>query len=282
MEDKKFDGTEGQGEEKMYKKTYVDQQRARIRNLEEALEKAEKKTAEGTSPSTPSPEMEKAIKALQAQIDSLEAKRGDKSLSTEALSESIAAALSKHQNLRNGKPVLFTTKDINPKDFNKEGVSFICHAAMHLVHTDMRDGQPVVVPYGKPVMFGNTENSRVKNGNREDIYYRCYAKVHSNEVIEFMRNHTEYGFKFFELGKKINQPEDRLKMDCLLAASKQVDGCDHVRLVGLAEAYKVDMGQHPDDIRMAVKQKIADAEYEKQVKRSKTLLIETDDARRFK
>jgi len=279
MEDQK--NSQGNNkEEKTYSAAYLKIKDGQIENLKKQLE--EEKALNEAKIELPS-DINDTLKALQEKIAALEKGNGGKELTPDVLSESIAAAFTKHQDLREGRPTLFSTKDIDSEDFNEKGVTFICHSSMHVVHTDIRKGRPVLVPYGKAILFGKTEYSRIKNGQREDVYYRCYATIHSNQVIDFLRKHTEFGFRFFELGKdKESSIDDRLRMDCLLAASKQVNGCDPARLIGLCETYKVNMGQHPDDIRTMLKTKIADAEFAIQLKRSKQLISDTVDAKNFR
>lgn len=281
MEDKKFDGTDTKGassksKEKIYTEQYVKGLMTERDNLRKKLEETQ-----DTKEEVNKDDLLKVIEDLKGRIDSIENAKSENK-SEVVLADSIAAAITKNQNERDGRPTLFTVKDIDNEDYLKEGVVFVCHSSMHLVHTDTRRGVPVVVPYGKPVIFKDTERTIYKDGQYQNVNYRCFAKVHSKKVLEYLEDHTEYGIKFFKLSEsKDYTTEDKMKMDYLIKANTMVNSADSVKIAGLCSQYGVPLSEHPDVIRTLLKHKIADEGYNAELNKKKKIIAATEDSKRF-
>ena len=88
--------------------------------------------------------------------------------------------------------------DLDPKDFNKNGVTFTCYGTGYLIVDDVRQGQPVTTPYGRLFRFKFQASRITKVGRVESYSSFCSIKIHSNKEIEWLRAHSLYGIEFYE------------------------------------------------------------------------------------
>jgi hypothetical protein len=91
-------------------------------------------------------------------------------------------------------------RDIDPADYDKEGVLFCAYGTGYPIVDDVRNGFPVSTPFHNVIYFqyaGTKRGTRNADGY-EELSTFCTYISHSKKEQEWLRQHRFFGLKFFE------------------------------------------------------------------------------------
>lgn len=149
-------------------------------------------------------------------------------------------------------------RDIDPNDFDKQGVRFSAFGTGYYIVDDKRNGFSVQTPFGNVLAFTYSGSRRNINaeGKVELATFSTYVS-HSKIEQEWLRNHHLFGIKFFESASvALSANAERAQM-----ISRFIDSLaaqDQHQVLGQCQTYGIPIGTDMRAMRLALAEKMVD------------------------
>lgn len=251
-----------------------------------AIESGEEK--KGTEIRSVSPDkMWEIMQEQQKQIQELLAKQGQvaasSSLSIDDITKIIKATKDSSDGIDKNWEQGIDESQIPVDDYleREDWVIFFSPCGGTCIVDDRRKGQRVLLPYGKKVIwFQQTIADHIQKGKDMHLLVLSNYVCKSKKEAEWIRNHSLFGFKFFE---SIEQTiaSDVVKMQRLSRIMSDVQQYSPHNLLQHAKSYNVPVGEDFNAIRYSLAQAMADAEEKREYTTTHQLLLNTEKNRLF-
>ena len=166
-------------------------------------------------------------------------------------------------------------EDIDPEDFLKHGVVFFVHKTGYVIVDDMRNGLPVRVPFGKPIIFAYESTHRTQVGKHVELHNLAIYTSYSQKEVDWLRKHTRFGLVFFDNIKTALNVNARLA-EKLAKSIIAVNNMEYQRVIQACQGHKLPVTQNVDEMRSQLAHFLAigelEAEKDAQMKRTKDSL----------
>lgn len=155
----------------------------------------------------------------------------------------------------------------------EEWVTFISNTVGYVITDDLRNGQPIRVPYGV-IEFKFDSAKEVKNGKESDIFNISKYVCKSRKELDFLRKHSGYRFFHFEniKGAKSVNAQKAIKMQTVF---KSLQSLGQHQLINLAHQHDIPIPEDIFSLRGEIAFKIVDEQILKERNQTEQLLSET-------
>jgi hypothetical protein len=172
-------------------------------------------------------------------------------------------------------------RDIDPKDFDKDGVLFCAYSTGYFITDDVRQGFPVSTPYGNDIFFKfQGQNKSRDSRGREVLNTYCAYLSRSKKEQQWLREHRYYGIKFFESATEA-MSTDAVRAQKLARFIDAVMSMDQHQVVMNCQAYKVPVSENMRAMRITLASRMLDATEDPGEVASKKALKELDEENLF-
>ncbi len=149
--------------------------------------------------------------------------------------------------------------DIDPKDVLEVPVTFFCHKVGYVIVDDMRNGNPVRTPFGRPIVFQYHSTEKKQAGKHVELHSLSMYVCKSKKELEWLRSHRQYGFMFFDKIKSALGAD--MKHATILARHMmQASNLSPHRVIEIAKSMNIPMSDDVDHLRALVAEKQAKEE----------------------
>ncbi len=193
-------------------------------------------------------------------------------ITTELISEVVKAVGDNGKNFNEQPFGKQYVKDLDPEDFDKKGVTFCAYSIMIVIVGDVRQGRDVRTPFGNVIKFMYQATKRQGVGKHQTLSSYCSYTSHSKKEIKWLREHTLYGFGFFESAKAALSVDAR-KAQALSRIIINVDGLEPHQVVARCKEYEVPLNDDMKTMKILLAHKIADRQYIEEVEANKQRAI---------
>lgn len=179
------------------------------------------------------------------------------------LIETLVKALNKVNPDNNKKFTKTEYRDPEPGDLLEEPVVFWAQGFQYVIGDDVdKSGRPIPAPLGV-IDFRAISSQKRQNGKEQNILITSKHVCQSKKELEFLRNHSFYGIRFFENVRDIDSVD--IKYAALIAKYSQgLRNMDAVRVFQQARDLKIGITtDDPDTMRLMLAQYHAKNEIEK-------------------
>jgi len=99
----------------------------------------------------------------------------------------------------NGRQPVLSLEDIDKNDYLESPIVFFAYSVYFSIHDDVQQNTTIMPPYLKPIRFKLYQRYTRGQGIREkEVISISCVQVQSKKIIEFLRNHSLFGIRFFE------------------------------------------------------------------------------------
>jgi len=116
-----------------------------------------------------------------------------------AIADAVANANAGQRRVVGRLPV--REEELEADDYLSEPVVFYAYSQTWWIFDDVRKGQAVLPPYGKPIKFHNfvrTKKSTATGKYDGGVIAICRASIRSKKQVEWLKNHSLFNIRFFE------------------------------------------------------------------------------------
>lgn len=141
------------------------------------------------------------------------------------------------------------------EDWLENPVVFFAFSYQFSIHSDMRRGVEEIPPHGA-IRFKPVIRTKRKKGKETQVISVSSVIVHSKEVVDYLRNHTQYGILFFE------NVESAMNVDAtwaqkMVEAQTSISRLSDVQVISRAQQEGLAVTQSPEDMRRQLVEKMA-------------------------
>jgi len=173
-------------------------------------------------------------------------------------------------NADKGATTLLAQDQVDYNDYLEVPVKFFSYSSYYGVYDDLRGGQSVATPFGRPILFKPYQRYHTKgNGNTFEAttICVCQAVIHSKKEVEFMRTHTRFGIKFWENAEQARNA-DRTLIERSSDVLARLNNMTQHHVIERAKAYK-ELGypiEMSNDV-LSLKKQLADVMLKEETKK---------------
>jgi hypothetical protein len=140
-------------------------------------------------------------------------------------------------------------------DWLENPVVFFAFSYQFSVHGDMRRGIETIPPQGA-IRFKPVIRTKRKRGKETQVISVSSVVVHSKEVVDYLRTHTQYGILFFE------NVESAMNVDAtwaqkMVEAQTSISRLSDIQVISRAQQEGIPVTQSPEDMRRQLVEKMA-------------------------
>lgn len=140
-------------------------------------------------------------------------------------------------------------------DWLENPVVFFAFSYQFSVHGDMRRGVETIPPQGA-IRFKPVIRTKRKRGKETQVISVSSVVVHSKEVVDYLRSHTQYGILFFE------NVESAMNVDAtwaqkMVEAQTSISRLSDIQVISRAQQEGIAVSQSPEDMRRQLVEKMA-------------------------
>jgi len=140
-------------------------------------------------------------------------------------------------------------------DWLENPVVFFAFSYQFSIHGDMRRGIETVPPQGS-IRFKPVIRTKRKRGKETQVISVSSVVVHSKEVVDYLRTHTQYGILFFE------NVESAMNVDAtwaqkMVEAQTSISRLSDIQVISRAQQEGIPVSQSPEDMRRQLVEKMA-------------------------
>tara|TARA_R110000824_G_scaffold326704_4_gene513647 strand:+ start:307 stop:1149 length:843 start_codon:yes stop_codon:yes gene_type:complete len=152
-------------------------------------------------------------------------------------------------------------ENIDQDDFLETPATFFSYSFTFTVFGDKRFGRDVKTPYSKPIRFEHTFRTTKKGTSRYDktTLSLCTAKIYSKKEVEWIRNHTLYGIKFYENIGEVQDIDVQLA-NKMVAVNNMLNSMTQHEVIARAKLEGITISNNLDQTRKALTVKMAHGE----------------------
>jgi len=197
-----------------------------------------------------------------------------KDVNSEALLKELIAGLQKKDDLQKyGSGYDYVEeKDIDPKDYLEHGTTFFVHKVGYVIVDDMRNGLPVRVPFGKPIIFQYQSTEKRQVGKHIELHNLATYTSFSQKEVDWLRKDTKFGLIFFDNIRTALNVNARLA-EKLAKSINAVNNMEYNRVIQSCQGNDLPVTANVDEMRSQLAHFLAQAELEAekdaQMKRTK-------------
>ena len=141
------------------------------------------------------------------------------------------------------------------EDWLENPVVFFAFSYQFSIHSDMRRGIEEIPPHGA-IRFKPVIRTKRKKGKETQVISVSSVIVHSKEVVDYLRSHTQYGILFFE------NVESAMNVDAtwaqkMVEAQTSISRLSDVQVISRAQQEGLAVTQSPEDMRRQLVEKMA-------------------------
>lgn len=173
----------------------------------------------------------------------------------------FAAELAKQNTVQAGGIPYATAKDIDPEDYDEQGVNFFAQGNAYVIAGDKRLGKAIPNPLNPVILFSFKSGKKLKKGRNDEYYVSfCGYTSHSKTEIEWLRKSTFYGKKIFEDSTEV-KAVDAVSIEAAHKAGKIVDALSGHQILAMAKQYPdIQMSSDMDLLRKILFKKLTEIE----------------------
>lgn len=257
-----------------------------------ALEEGNEKDLNKGLPQNVSPEIQELLLEMRRKIAVLEESKqsAPQSIAGQTSPEQFAmlvAEIAKAVKTRPEAESLTVSKfveerDIDPKDYDREGVRFSAFGTGWYIVDDLRNGFPVSTPFKNMLVFAYTGTKRGNRDERgkEELSTFCTFVSHSKMEQKWLREHRHYGVKFFESATaalSVNAERSQAFARCVDSLAAQ----DQNQVMAQCQSYGVPISTNMRDMRLALAEKMVEKMFEARKASTEKMLTESFEEREF-
>jgi hypothetical protein len=140
-------------------------------------------------------------------------------------------------------------------DWLENPVVFFAFSYQFSIHGDMRRGIETIPPQGA-IRFKPVIRTKRKRGKETQVISVSSVVVHSKEVVDYLRSHTQYGILFFE------NVESAMNVDAtwaqkMVEAQTSISRLSDIQVISRAQQEGIAVSQSPEDMRRQLVEKMA-------------------------
>lgn len=140
-------------------------------------------------------------------------------------------------------------------DWLENPVVFFAFSYQFSIHGDMRRGIETIPPQGA-IRFKPVIRTKRKRGKETQVISVSSVVVHSKEVVDYLRSHTQYGILFFE------NVESAMNVDAtwaqkMVEAQTAISRLSDIQVISRAQQEGIAVSQSPEDMRRQLVEKMA-------------------------
>ncbi len=140
-------------------------------------------------------------------------------------------------------------------DWLENPVVFFAFSYQFSIHGDMRRGVETIPPQGA-IRFKPVIRTKRKRGKETQVISVSSVVVHSKEVVDYLRSHTQYGILFFE------NVESAMNVDAtwaqkMVEAQTAISRLSDIQVISRAQQEGIAVSQSPEDMRRQLVEKMA-------------------------
>jgi hypothetical protein len=141
------------------------------------------------------------------------------------------------------------------EDWLDNPVVFFAFSYQFSIHGDMRRGVETIPPQGA-IRFKPVIRTKRKRGKETQVISVSSVVVHSKEVVDYLRSHTQYGILFFE------NVESAMNVDAtwaqkMVEAQTSISRLSDIQVISRAQQEGIPVTQSPEDMRRQLVEKMA-------------------------
>jgi hypothetical protein len=141
------------------------------------------------------------------------------------------------------------------EDWLENPVVFFAFSYQFSIHGDMRRGIETIPPQGA-IRFKPVIRTKRKRGKETQVISVSSVVVHSKEVVDYLRTHTQYGILFFE------NVESAMNVDAtwaqkMVEAQTSISRLSDIQVISRAQQEGIPVTQSPEDMRRQLVEKMA-------------------------
>jgi hypothetical protein len=141
------------------------------------------------------------------------------------------------------------------EDWLENPVVFFAFSYQFSIHGDMRRGVETIPPQGA-IRFKPVIRTKRKRGKETQVISVSSVVVHSKEVVDYLRTHTQYGILFFE------NVESAMNVDAtwaqkMVEAQTSISRLSDIQVISRSQQEGIPVTQSPEDMRRQLVEKMA-------------------------
>jgi hypothetical protein len=141
------------------------------------------------------------------------------------------------------------------EDWLDNPVVFFAFSYQFSIHGDMRRGVETIPPQGA-IRFKPVIRTKRKRGKETQVISVSSVVVHSKEVVDYLRTHTQYGILFFE------NVESAMNVDAtwaqkMVEAQTSISRLSDIQVISRSQQEGIPVTQSPEDMRRQLVEKMA-------------------------
>jgi hypothetical protein len=141
------------------------------------------------------------------------------------------------------------------EDWLDNPVVFFAFSYQFSIHGDMRRGVETIPPQGA-IRFKPVIRTKRKRGKETQVISVSSVVVHSKEVVDYLRSHTQYGILFFE------NVESAMNVDAtwaqkMVEAQTSISRLSDIQVISRSQQEGIPVTQSPEDMRRQLVEKMA-------------------------
>jgi hypothetical protein len=157
-----------------------------------------------------------------------------------------------------------TIKDyeIDTNDYLDEEVLFFTYSFSYGIYGDVRYGQQIETPYGKPIKFKPLYRYKKPSGGKhsDDVITTSVCKVRSKRERDFLTSHSLFGIKFFRTQSEVVDL-DTAYADKLVEISYMLNSMSEHEIISRAKQERITIDTtNVDDIKKRLVHHLAEKE----------------------
>jgi hypothetical protein len=147
-------------------------------------------------------------------------------------------------------------------DWLENPVVFFSFSINFSIFGDRRRGVQVLPPQGAVKFTPLIRTKRKGRRNNTEVVSVSSVKVHSKEVVDYLRNHSQFGIKFYEnMGSAMNV--DSVWAQKMVEAQQSISRLSDMQIIARAKQEGIAVEQSPEAMRKQLIEKIAKAQIAK-------------------
>lgn len=173
-------------------------------------------------------------------------------------------------------------RDIDPDDYDKQGVRFSAFGTGYVILDDLRAGFPVSTPFKNVLIFSYTGTRRGNRDERgkEELATFCSYVSHSKKEQQWLREHRLYGVKFFESSSSALSVNSE-KSQMLARFVDSLEAQDQNQVLSQCHSYGIPISTNIRSMRVALAEKMVEKAYEARTKATEKMLAESFEEKEF-
>ena len=204
-----------------------------------------------------------ALLTLTEKPDTLKVGADQKVPDQMSLMKDLIAGLTKKDDLEKyGSGYAYVEEaDIDPDDYLEHGVTFFVHKVGYVIVDDKRNGLPVRVPFGAPIIFQYQSTEKRSVGKYIELYNLATYTSFSKKEVKWLKEHTKFGIAFFDSIKTAMSINARLA-EKLAKTINAVNGMESHRVIEACKGHDLPITAKIDEMRSQLAHKLAQEELE--------------------